>query len=94
MKDAGGHEYSELLAIQRDQLRMWHGRLKQDCYAAVAGFCVETNLQANGPEGKHRVHRGQDIVQLVMEWPTFNPLYFPPKKPVEILVEPAAQDLI
>ncbi len=88
MKDRTGQEYAEQLGIQRQQLYNWSTRLAADCYQEVAAFCRATNQQARTSEDKHLVYRGQDIVQLIMDWPTFNPIAYPaPVKPEESVLD-------
>ena len=86
MKDKNGHEYNELLAIQRMQLQgTWQGRLNDDLFCAVSIYVVSHNTAANDDKSAHRVFRGQDIVQIIMDWPELRPCY-PSPVPAEDIV--------
>lgn len=77
MKDARGYEYEELTAIQENHLALWKTRLKHDLYAEVAAYVRDSNRAALSPEDRHRVFRGQDIVQIIMDWPNLIAVYPP-----------------
>lgn len=85
MKDRTGMEFNELVAIQREHLQSWYPKLKTDVFNDVTTFCAATRREARTPDDKHTVYRGQDIVQLIMEWPTFNSITFP--APISELAE-------
>lgn len=76
MKDKHGHDWDALVAIQKDQMYGWSLRLKPEVAAKVSDYLINTNLPAND-KGTHRVYRGQDIVQIIMDWPDLKPCYAP-----------------
>ena len=77
MKDRHGHDFNELVSIQKTQLANWTLRVKCEVIEPVSAYVAVTNLQASGPEGSHRVYRGQDLVQIIMDWPDLKPCYAP-----------------
>ena len=86
MKDKQGHEYSELTALQMAQLRgIWSDRLVPKLYDEVTDYVLRHNRQANGPEQTHYVLRGQDLVQIIMDWPETKPCYPSPVLEEEIV---------
>jgi len=89
-KDRNGLEYADLVKIQGQHLALWREKLKPALIGPVADYVVSKNTEANDPEQKHRVFRGQDLVQIIMDWPDINTAVYPP-----IHEEPAAAaDLI
>lgn len=76
MKDKNGHDYAELLAIQTMQLQgIWSDRLVDKLYDEVSEYVRAHNEEANSPLTYHRVLRGQDLVQIIMDWPELKPCY-------------------
>ena len=86
-KDKHGMEYAACVAIQQKQLTMWSERLKLPIYNAVAEYVLKHNEVANDENQPHRVLRGQDIVQVIMDWPELKPCY------PSIKEEPVVEDL-
>ena len=86
MKDKNGHEYNELLAIQRAQLQnTWSSRLNTDLFCAVSVYVVRHNVAALDDKHPHQVLRGQDLVQIIMDWPVLKPCY-PSPVPAEDVI--------
>ena len=76
MKDKNGHDYHELLAIQKMQLQgIWSDRLVDKLYDDVTEYVLRHNEQANSPLTPHRVFRGQDLIQIIMDWPELKSCY-------------------
>ena len=86
MKDRNGHEYSELLALQTAHLAAWRPKLRGGVLADIVHYLDATNLPAPKAEDKHRVYRGQDLVQIILEWPDLSPAYATVEKPAEELI--------
>lgn len=86
MKDRNGYEYTELVDIQTDCLLLWKPKLRPDLFKAVHAYLDATNLPAPKAEDKHRVYRGQDLVQIILEWPDLSPAYAVVEKPAEELI--------
>lgn len=78
MRDRRQHDYAELLTIQDDHLKLWSTRLVPETWLGVRAFARLHNRPAATPEDPHHVIRGQDLIQLIMEWPHPNEAYFPP----------------
>ena len=76
MKDKHGHDYEQLTAHQMLQLVLWEEKLKPEIADAVRVYCQTTNTEA-GVTGTHLVYRGQDLVQIIMDWPDLKPCYVP-----------------
>lgn len=81
MKDARGYEYQELLDLQDGQMRRWAEKLNAQVWKDLAPYVLACNRPAETPEDKHRVYRGQDLVQLILDWPNpghgYEPRVFP-----------------
>lgn len=77
MKDRAGYDYAELLAIQRDQLEHWRHRIRLPLFSDVRVYVIASNLEARKEGDKHRVYRGQDIVEIIRLWPDLGPAYEP-----------------
>jgi len=85
MKDKHGHDYDALVAIQKEHLDLWHDKLKFPIICAVEAYCQTTNTEA-GETGTHLVYRGQDLVQIILDWPDLKPCYAP--------INPNSEDLL
>lgn len=81
MKDRTGFEYADLVAIQRTHLARWQEVLRPSIFAEVKEYVVASNQETFSAEGRHRVYRGQDLVEIIRLWPTLSDAYAP--KPVE-----------
>ena len=86
MKDRRGHEYADLVEIQKDHLTMWSTRLRKELFNAVAEYVIARRIEASDPEQKHQVFRGQDLIQIIMDWPNLNPVYPPIKDDASSLI--------
>lgn len=82
MNDARNYSFDELTAIQERHLALWKSRLKHDLYAEVSAYVRQCNRAAVSSDQLHRVYRGQDIVQVIMDWPTPGSGYEPRTLPV------------
>ncbi len=79
--DRYGHSFKELTDIQSDQLHRWGTRLITRVTYEVWAYLKSTNLPATDEKQVHRVYRGQDLVQIIMDWPDLKPCYVQPSKP-------------
>ncbi len=79
MKDSQGHEYGDLLKFQHDHLVIWAEKLRPQLAREISEYVRKHNREANGPTQRHQVFRGQDIVQIVIDWPNLHPAYPPIK---------------
>ncbi len=77
MKDKNGYDYAELLAIQREHLAQWQPLLRPALFTEVKGYVLSTNHETFSTEEKHRVYRGQDLVEIIRTWPILSPAYEP-----------------
>lgn len=77
MKDRTGYDYAELVSIQRDHLALWQPRLRPALFNEVRDYALRTNREAQKDGDKHRVYRGQDLVELFRLWPDIGPAYEP-----------------
>lgn len=80
MKDRRGHEFTDLINYQAADLGIWESRLNEQVHRDVVDYVRWANLEADSV-GVHRVYRGQDIVQLILSWPTIPEGYA--KRPLE-----------
>jgi len=85
MKDRAGYEYAELVAMQKEHLALWHSLLRPAIFSEVKDYVLATNHETFSSEQKHRVYRGQDLVEIIRTWPNLSPAYEP--KPVESAAE-------
>ena len=88
-KDKHGHDYRELRQIQQAHLNAWAQRLIPPISAAICDYVEATNRQANDDTTAHRVYRGQDLVQIVLDWPELKDCY-----PKPATAEVAPSDLV
>lgn len=86
IKDRVGYEFDELVAIQTKHLDSWAGKLIPQFHAEICAYVRKNNRPAATPEDKHYVLRGQDIVQVMIDWPNLTTVY-PPIKPPEAAAE-------
>jgi len=85
MKDKNGHEYKDLIAFQNAHLAIWQTRLVMPLLNDVVEYVRLHNAPANDDKSSHKVFRGQDIVQIIMDWPDLKPCY-PSPVPAEDIV--------
>ncbi len=87
MKDRAGFEYSELVATQREHLARWHEVLRPAFFAEIKAYVVNANHETFSTEDKHRVYRGQDLVEIIRLWPNLSPAYQPKavESPAELI---------
>ena len=82
MKDKNGHEFVELTAIQDEHLTLWGQRLRPEFAAEIRGYVKWANRES-GADGKHRVFRGQDLIEIIRTWPVLGDTYPTKEKEVE-----------
>lgn len=70
---SNGYPHNDLLAIQKVQLAMWKDRLRPDLFKEVSEY-----VRSHNNRDTNFVLRGQDIVQVIMDWPNLSPA-FPPR---------------
>lgn len=63
-------QFAEWQGHQTRQLAMWKTKLKPEVYEPVAEYVVGTNNPEIG-----RCYRGQDIIQIILDWPDLRPCY-------------------
>jgi hypothetical protein len=71
-------EYEELLEIQERDLRVWAKLIRNEIYARVAHYVRRFNSEAKTPNDKHQVWRGQDLVEIILQWPAPEKSGYPP----------------
>lgn len=86
MKDKHGNDFTELGEVQLVQLLQWQGRLTSKLYCEVADYVLTSRQPAATPNDVHRVYRGQDLVQIILDWPNLSPAYAPRPSKVEELI--------
>lgn len=80
MTDRTGMSYEELLKIQEIHLTLWKTRVRADFMKEIEQYLLATNQPAVDPLDKHRVFRGQDLIELIRTWPDINPVAYPAKQ--------------
>ena len=80
-KDKHGHVYSDLIALQNMHFAIWQDRLVMPLLNDVVEYVRKHNRQANDDTQAHQVYRGQDLVQIIMDWPELKPCYPPAVEP-------------
>jgi hypothetical protein len=70
MIDKNANEYGALIAIQDAQLAIWGRRLLPELHAEIAEYVRLYNKSAPTPNDRHNVYRGQDLVQIIIDWPS------------------------
>jgi hypothetical protein len=75
MKDKHGSEFKDVVAIQEGHLKMWSTKLVTFVYQEVSDYVRKHNLPATDDTKSHQVFRGQDLVQIIMDWPDLKPCY-------------------
>jgi len=89
--DAQGLDYETLLNIQKAHLAIWSLRIVPAMFAQVKEFVLSQNQEARESQPKHRVYRGQDLIEIIRQWPDLDAVYKPTLEP-ETKVSPS--DLI
>lgn len=74
MKESLPPDYAEFVRIQSAHLSNWAAKLKPDIAKAVAAY-----VRSHNNPDTNFVLRGQDIVQVILDWPTPSAAY-PPRK--------------
>jgi hypothetical protein len=67
--DRLSHDYEELLAVQAQHFNNLRRFIKPEILQPVVAYAKATNRPAEVTVSAHRVYRGQDLIQLVMQWP-------------------------
>lgn len=65
-------DHQELLKIQAEHLALWKARLRPELYAEIEAYVRATN-----DENTNRVYRGQDLIEIIREWPHLCPAFAP-----------------
>lgn len=83
MKDRNGLDYDELLQVQNAQLALWGTKLREGLIQPIAEYVRRHNAPADSPEGKHRVYRGGDLIEIIRQWPELQSPYPPIINPLD-----------
>ncbi len=88
--DAQGHDYDHLLDIQKAHLLVWKLRIRAILFDQVEQFILSENREAREGQPKHRVYRGQDLIEILRQWPDLQDCYRPaappePASPAELI---------
>lgn len=75
MKDRRGFEYEALLTIQASDLAVWEKKIHAVFYQPIADYVKKSNRCATQPEEVHQVFRGQDLIEIIRQWPDVQPPY-------------------
>lgn len=67
--DKYGHDFSELLKIQRRQLDQLSSVLKPEIHSGIEEYVLENNRPAETPMELHRVWRGNALWLILSNWP-------------------------
>lgn len=87
MIDRTGMSYEELLKIQEQHLEHWWPRIETKLFLAVRDYALAMNRPAEDSSKKHRVFRGQDLIELFRTWPDINTAVYPaPESAAEALI--------
>jgi hypothetical protein len=65
--------FTEALGFQTQHLKNWESKLRPELFKEISDYVVSSNDEAKG-----RCYRGQDIVQIILEWPNLSPCYATP----------------
>jgi len=87
MKDKHGLEFKDLVALQNMHFAIWQDRLVMPLLNDVVEYARKHNVPAIDATKAHQVFRGQDLVQIIMDWPDLKPCY-------PAANAPAAEDVI
>ena len=69
--------YAEYLAIQREHLDLWATKLLPALASEVEAYVLACNRPAEEDSltNKPRVFRGQDLVEIILQWPHLDSCY-------------------
>lgn len=67
-------EYDEFVLIQEQHLALWKDKLRPELYEAVRAHV----LAHNSPDNPRSVWRGQDLIEVIRQWPRLRPPYDTP----------------
>lgn len=73
--DRQGLFYYALVDTQTKQLWHWDKRLIAEFRKPIRDYVLAHNAQAVNSEGKHKVWRGQDLMEIIYHWPHAAPCY-------------------
>lgn len=82
-KDRSGYEYETLVEFQNRDLASWAGKVIPQFHSEISEYVRRNNRPATSPDEKHYVLRGQDIVQVMIDWPNLTIVYPPIKSAPE-----------
>ncbi len=75
--DRCGYSYSDLIEFQAVHLDAWAKKIRPEFMSPIREYILSNNCPAPTPAEKHRVWRGQDIIEVIYHWPRIAPA-FPP----------------
>ncbi len=75
MNDRKGLSYETLLSIQTADLALWGSKCHAILIASVTEYVRSQNRCATQPEETHRVYRGQDLIEIIRQWPNLQSPY-------------------
>lgn len=87
--DAQGLDYDLLLQIQQSHLVIWRLRIIPALFEQVREFVLSQNREARDGQPKHRVYRGQDLIEILRQWPDLDAVYRPVVEPEPKPVSPS-----
>ncbi len=64
------NQFMESLRFQTQHLKNWEAKLRPELFKEVSDYITSSNDEDLG-----RCYRGQDIVQIILEWPKLSPCY-------------------
>ncbi len=77
---ASPENYREYLTIQSQHLALWQAKLRPDVWREVKEYVMMTNDPDNA-----RAFRGQDLVQIILDWPAPSAGYPPRIQPENVI---------
>ena len=77
MKDRLGLEYDFLVHLQSVQLDLWGTKLKPGLIEAISAYVRSHNRPAATEDAPHQVYRGQDVIEIIRQWPDVQSPYPP-----------------
>lgn len=83
--DRKGFFYANLVDTQTKQLWHWDMRIIAEFRKPIRDYVTARNKPAANSEGVHKVWRGQDIVDIIYNWPHTAPCY--PTTPFDLEAE-------
>jgi hypothetical protein len=75
MTDRKGLSYETLVAVQTADLALWGSKCRPEVIQPVTEYVRSQNRCATQPEETHRVYRGQDLIEIIRQWPNLQSPY-------------------